>query len=214
MAVSGVREIRQVAETFNTVMDERDEVLASMAEREAFFRSLTQSAPIGIVQTDVLGRIEFVNPAFEAITGQDASSLLHQYLISGVYEEDRPGIIEQWYSALKRHTVFRGQLRLQGRSAGEVIWADVMTAAIETPEKSLGTITVVRDITRELRVEEALREEQQRADSILAVLQEGVLMVDTGGLIRYANGAACTFLGNGENGVLSRASGRNAATCY
>lgn len=199
VAVSGVREIRQVAETFNTVMDERDEVLASMAEREAFFRSLTQSAPIGIVQTDVLGRIEFVNPAFEAITGQDASSLLHQYLISGVYEEDRPGIIEQWYSALKRHTVFRGQLRLQGRSAGEVIWADVMTSAIETPEKSLGTITVVRDITRELRVEEALREEQQRADSILAVLQEGVLMVDTGGLIRYANGAACTFLGNGEN---------------
>ncbi len=44
--IAGGTEVRQVAETFNTVMEERDEVLASLAEREAFFRSLTQSAPI------------------------------------------------------------------------------------------------------------------------------------------------------------------------
>ncbi|MFL1467022.1 GGDEF domain-containing protein [Marinobacter sp. HN1S83] len=197
--VSGVREIRQVAETFNTVMEERDEVLSSLAEREAFFRSLTQSAPIGIVQTDVLGRIEFVNPTFEKITGSVDNGLLHKYLIAAVHEDDREEALREWYSALLNHEVFRGRFRLKHTSSGESVWADVMTASIDTPEKSLGTITVVRDITRELEVEEALREEQQRADSILAVLQEGVLMVDTGGLIRYANRAACGFMGNGEN---------------
>lgn len=197
--VSGVREIRQVAETFNTVMEERDEVLSSLAEREAFFRSLTQSAPIGIVQTDVLGRIEFVNPTFEKITGSVDNGLLHKYLIAAVHEDDREKALNEWYSALLNHEVFRGRFRLKHGSCGGSVWVDVMTASIDTPEKSLGTITVVRDITRELEVEEALREEQQRADSILAVLQEGVLMVDTGGLIRYANRAACSFIGNGEN---------------
>ncbi|AZT85730.1 diguanylate cyclase [Marinobacter sp. NP-4(2019)] len=197
--VTGVREIRQVAETFNTVMEERDEVLSSLAEREAFFRSLTQSAPIGIVQTDVLGRIEFVNPTFEKITDSVGNGLLHKYLIAGVHEDDREHALRKWYAALRNHEVFRGRFRLLRGSSGEAIWADVMTAAIETPEKSLGTITVVRDITHELEVEQALREEQQRADSILAVLQEGVLMVDTGGVIRYANRAACSFIGNGEN---------------
>lgn len=197
--VFGVAEIRQVAETFNTVMEERDEVLSSLAEREAFFRSLTQSAPIGIVQTDVLGRIEFVNPAFEKITANNGHALLHQYLIAGVYDDDRQMALAEWSAALRKHEVFHGRFRLKRSGTDQPVWADIMTAAIETPEKSLGTITVVRDITHELAVEEALREEQQRADSILAVLQEGVLMVDTAGLIRYANGAACVFVGNGEN---------------
>lgn len=193
--VAGGSEIRQVAETFNTVMEERDEVLASLAEREAFFRSLTQSAPIGIIQTDVLGRIEFVNPAFERIVGIDSNDLLHTPLVEGVYEEDRPGAVEDWRGALRNNTVFLGRFRLKTRRAQALVWADVMTAVIGTEERTLGTISVVRDISHELEIEAELAEEQERADSILGVLQEGVLMLDADGVIRYANEAACEFLG-------------------
>ncbi|MEP1215513.1 MAG: diguanylate cyclase [Marinobacter sp.] len=193
--VAGGSEIRQVAETFNTVMEERDEVMASLAEREAFFRSLTQSAPIGIIQTDVLGRIEFVNPAFERIVGIDANDLLHTPLVEGVYEEDRASAVEDWREALRKNAVFLGRFRLNTRRDQQLVWADVMTAIFGTEERTLGTITVVRDITHELEVEAELAEEQERADSILGVLQEGVLMLDVDGVIRYANEAACGFLG-------------------
>ncbi|WP_227537975.1 sensor domain-containing diguanylate cyclase [Marinobacter vulgaris] len=193
--VAGGSEIRQVAETFNTVMEERDEVMASLAEREAFFRSLTQSAPIGIIQTDVLGRIEFVNPAFEQIVGIDSNDLLHSPLIDGVYEDDLPGAVDKWRAALKNNAVFRGRFRLKTPEDRPLVWADVMTAVIGTEERTLGTITVVRDITHELEIEAELAEEQERADSILGVLQEGVLMLDVDGVIRYANDAACGFLG-------------------
>ncbi|MDL0432840.1 diguanylate cyclase [Marinobacter sp. TBZ242] len=194
--VAGGSEIRQVAETFNTVMEERDEVMASLAEREAFFRSLTQSAPIGIIQTDVLGRIEFVNPAFEQIVGTDSNDLLHTPLLEGVYEEDRVSAVGDWNRALRENTVFLGRFRLKTRKdQQQLVWADVMTAVIGTDERTLGTITVVRDITHELEIEAELAEEQERADSILGVLKEGVLMLDNGGFIRYANEAACGFLG-------------------
>lgn len=193
--VSGGTEIRQVAEIFNTVMDEREEVLISLAEREAFFRSLTQSAPIGIVQTDVLGRIEFANPAFEAIIGIPSEELTQTYLASRVQEADRETAVAGWKEAIGKESIFRSRIRLATRDSGRLVWADVMTAAIQTPEKALGTITVVRDISHELEVEEALRDEQQRAETILGVLQEGVLMVDTSGVIRYANDAAGRFLG-------------------
>ncbi|MEP6222807.1 cache domain-containing protein, partial [Marinobacter sp.] len=198
--VLGGTEIRQVAETFNTVMEERDEVLSSLAEREAFFRSLTQSAPIGIIQTDVLGRIEFVNPAFERIIGVSSNDLQHTHLIHGVYEEDQAGTVEAWREALRSQTVFRGRFRLKSRSGDEVVWADAMTSVIETEERSLGTITVVRDITHELEIEAELAEQQKRADSILGVLQEGVLMVDADGIIRYFNEAASGFLGLVDSG--------------
>lgn len=193
--LSGGREIRQVAQIFNTVMDEREEVLGSLADREAFFRSLTQSAPIGIVQTDVLGRIDFVNPAFESIIGRPGSELQHTYLIDGVYEPDRESVLVGWKQALRSREIYRGRFRIPSRGERELIWGDVMTAVIETPDKVLGSITVVRDISRELEVEEALREEQRRAENILSVLQEGVLMVDVEGQIRFANQAGNQFVG-------------------
>lgn len=191
---AGGLEIRRVAEIFNTVMEERDEVMASLSEREAFFRSLTKSAPIGIVQTDVLGRIEFANPAFEEIVGIAANDLQHSILIEGVYEEDRPMALDAWYQALHNQTTFRARFRLKSLNNG-LVWADVMTALIDTEEKTLGTITLVRDITRELETESRLAEERARADSILGVLQEGVLMTDIAGAIRYANEAAGEFMG-------------------
>lgn len=47
-------------------------------------------------------------------------------------------------------------------------------------------------------VEARLRVEQERAESILGVLQEGVVMTDTRGIIRYANGSAEHFLGRSD----------------
>ncbi|MDX1633686.1 MAG: diguanylate cyclase [Marinobacter sp.] len=193
--VGGGREIRQVAETFNQINAERNEVLASLQEREAFFRALSQSSPIGIVQTDALGRIEFVNPAFESISGLSQDQLHNRYLVSGVYEADRAEALQAWRDALIQQRHYRGKFRLRDALSGRVVWVDAMTSAIQTPDKCMGTITVLRDITQELEVEEQLRAEQQRADSILGVLHEGVLLMDKAGGIRFANQAARDFIG-------------------
>ncbi|WP_166268774.1 sensor domain-containing diguanylate cyclase [Marinobacter caseinilyticus] len=194
VAVGGGREIRRVANTFNTVMEERTQVMSALAEREAFFRSLSQSAPIGIVQTDVLGRIDFVNPAFEHIVGRDQSELQGRYLISCVYDQDREHTLRNWRAALNAGEVFQGKFRMPDRQSGRLIWVDAMTSVIQTSDRSIGTITVTRDITHELAVEEQLRAEQERAEGILGALQEGVLLTNTRGMIQYANRAACGFV--------------------
>ncbi|MEX0604012.1 MAG: diguanylate cyclase [Marinobacter sp.] len=193
--VTGGREIREVAETFNQVMEERGHAMASLVEREAFFRSLSQSAPVGIVQTDVLGRIEFVNPAFEAIIGQCLAQLQRQHLMTGVYEGDRTSVTVAWREALHQGRTYRGQFRISDKLSGRLIWVDTMTSSIQTANKALGTISIVHDITHEREIEEQLKTEQSRAEGILGVLQEGVLLTDNQGQIRYANWAACSFLG-------------------
>jgi diguanylate cyclase (GGDEF)-like protein/PAS domain S-box-containing protein len=195
----GGREIRNVARVFNMVRHERDEILRSLAEREAFFRSLTQDAPIGIVHSNILGRIEFVNPALLNILGETAEQLAQQYLISRVAGEDRVTAMVGWRRALTRRRFYRGRLRLLTTRSPGYVWVDTMTSVVDLPDQALGTITIVRDVTQEMRFEKALREEQQRADSILDVLQEGVLMVDKAGLVRYANDAAGEFLALGDD---------------
>lgn len=199
VGISGGSEISQVAEIFNMVMDERDDVLSSLAEREAFFRSLTRGAPIGIVQADVLGRIEFVNPVFESIIGRELADLGGSQLFDCIADEDRDAVTKGWQQALEQQEVFRDRFRLQGPGTGSPVWCQVMTATLETPEKIMGTITVARDISHELEVEKDLRDEQLRAKNILSVMQDGVLMADTGGVIRYANRAAGRFLGGDED---------------
>lgn len=193
--VTGGSEIREVAETFNLVMEERERAMASLVEREAFFRALSQSAPVGIVQTDVLGRIEFVNPAFEAIIGQSMPQLQRQHLMVGVYEDDRASVFVAWREALHQGRIYRGQFRISDDLSGRLIWVDTMTSSIQTPDKTLGTISIVHDITHERAIEEQLQAEQSRAESILGVLQEGVLLTDNRGQICYANWVACSFLG-------------------
>ncbi|OJS98346.1 diguanylate cyclase [Marinobacter nauticus] len=196
---TGGQEIRDVARVFNTVRQERDEILRSLTEREAFFRSLTQDAPIGIVHSNILGRIEFVNPALLSILGETAEQVTQRFLIAKVAPEDRDAAMAGWRRALTRRSFYRGRLRLLTTRLPGYVWVDTMTSVIELPDQALGTITIVRDVTREMRFEQAIREEQQRADSILDVLQEGVLMVDKVGLIRYANDAAGEFLALGDD---------------
>lgn len=106
----GGSEIRNVAKVFNQVRQERDEIFRSLAEREAFFRSLTSNAPIGIVHTDILGRIEFVNPAFLDIVGGRPPEdwLRHRYLIETVASEDREKAMKGWRNVLVRRSFFSG----------------------------------------------------------------------------------------------------------
>lgn len=192
---SGWSEINQVADIFNTVMDERDHAMSVLAEREAFFRSLTQGAPVGIVQADVLGRIEFVNPAFESISGLTQEEVSGSHLFDCILPDDRDAVTKGWQQARQQQKVFRNRLRLKGADVDHPVWCQITTAPLATPEKVMGTITIVRDISRELEVEATLRDEQRRAESILEVIREGVLMADTSGRIRYANHAVGRFLG-------------------
>jgi len=195
VAIPGSIEIQRVATIFNTLMIERESAMLSLAEREAFYRSLTESAPIGIAQTDVLGRIEFANPALEVILGRSAAELIDTPMMGYLKNSDRKTLITGWQRDLHKKKTFHGRVQLAAFGGHDGLWVDMMSAVIETEDRTLGTITVMRDVTRELAVASALEDEQRRAQSIIGVLQEGVLMADNTGAVRYANGAALQLLG-------------------
>ena len=195
VAIPGSIEIQRVAAIFNTLMIERESAMLSLAEREAFYRSLTESAPIGIAQTDVLGRIEFANPALEVILGRPATELVDTPIMGYLQNSDRKTIITGWQRDIHQRKTFHGRVRLVTSGERDGLWIDMMSAVIETGERTLGTITVMRDVTQELAAAGAVEEEQRRAQSIIGVLQEGVLMVDNTGAVRYANSAAMQLLG-------------------
>lgn len=193
--VGGGQEIRELVDTFNQVRQEREAARFELEQQEAYFRSLSERSPVGIVQTDVLGRIMFANPAFEAILGVPFERLSNRHILGGVHPEDRNRILADWHGVLRSGDVRQAEYRLWDNQTKRTIWVSMTTSPIQTQDRSLGTISVIRDITHELAIEAELRVARDRAETILGALHEGVVMTDNYGVISFANPPALDFMG-------------------
>lgn len=193
--VGGGQEIRELVDTFNQVRQEREAARFELEQQEAYFRSLSERSPVGIVQTDVLGRIMFANPAFEAILGVPFERMDNQNFLGGVHEGDQKRMLVDWQRVLRSGDVLQGEYRLYDNQSSRIIWVSMTTSPIQTQDRSLGTISVIRDITHELEIEAELRVARDRAETILGALHEGVVMTDRDGVISFANPPASDFMG-------------------
>lgn len=193
VAAQGSAEIRKVGETFNTIFEQREQSLLKIQEREGFFRALSENLPLGILQTDVLGRVTFLNPAFTAITGIGLETGLNQNWLDGLHAEDRDSVGEKWLSALVENRVFQSRFCIRTVD-DQVRWVEVVATRIEAGEAVIGYLASVRDITAEHRSQEALEAERRRSASILGTIAEGVILTELDGTVRYLNEPASRYI--------------------
>lgn len=190
-------EIRHVAETFNSIFEQREKSHQQTQDREAFFRTLTENVPLGILQTDILGRVTFLNPAFTQITGIGLSEGINKNWLEGLHPEDRDGVRQDWLAALVEDRVFHSRFRIRNTD-NSIRWVEVVATKIDAAGSILGYIASVRDITVEHRSQALLEEERRRSGSILETISEGVLLTELDGSIRYLNGPARQYLASDE----------------
>lgn len=189
----GSAEIRHVAETFNTIFDQRAASLQQTQEREAFFRTLSENLPLGILQTDIHGRVTFLNPAFTVITGIGLREGTNRYWLDSLHAEDRDSVREAWLDTLAENRVFQSRFRIN-TTDGQVRWVEVVATTIDSAGSVLGYLASVRDVTQEHRVQELLEAERRRSNNILDTIAEGVILTELDGRIRYLNGPAHRYL--------------------
>lgn len=192
--VRGSAEIQAVANMFNTAFEDRSKALESLSEREAFFRTITEAAPLGILQTDVIGRVQFANPAIQRLVGADKEQIIGREWLYDVVPEDRARIVVEWETALQNHKPLFTECRIRRQDGGGVVWVEAVASTIRSENATLGFITVLRDITHERRIEAELEDERFRADRILGLLRDGVVVIDPSGQITYANGPGQDFI--------------------
>ncbi len=144
---------------FGQIEDITDRKLAE-AERERLSAAIAQTGEAVIV-TAADGTIQYVNPAFERVTGYTSADVLGQtprVLKSGVQEA-------AFYAGLW-HTISRGaswEGRLVNKRKDGTLFTE--SATISPVFDGTGNITnyvaVKRDITQELKIEEHLRQAQK-----------------------------------------------------
>ncbi|MGD8592798.1 MAG: EAL domain-containing protein [Gammaproteobacteria bacterium] len=152
---------------------------------------VVKQAADSVFITDPVGRIEYVNPAFEKLTGYSAEeikgstpAILHSGQHDNLFYQKMWGIIT-------RGEVFRGTM-INRRKNGELFHEEkVITPLTDEQGRITHFVSTSRDITARVQAEE----ERSRLAAILEATPDLVAIFEPAGCFRYLNGAGRRLLG-------------------
>lgn len=139
-----------------------------LRESEARFRSLSDSAPIGIFQTDAEGKTTYANPEFETIFGLTRQACIgyEWFNVVNLHPGDRPTVLEKRQSANQTGENFNSEFRFI-KARAEIRWVKMHSAALRDENGlSIGRVGTLEDIT----------EQKQRERELLALTQVGTAL--------------------------------------
>ncbi|MDH5634545.1 MAG: PAS domain S-box protein, partial [Candidatus Bathyarchaeota archaeon] len=141
-----------------------EEVLAKSEER---FRTLLEDAPIGICNTDLKGKITYVNKKFEEATGYSREEIVGKNGFKlGIISGETLKLLKK---RMKERLVGKPSRLLEGRfkrKDGAWIWAEVESRVVKKFGVPVGFQLFARDITERKRAEE----ERKRFEEKLSAL--------------------------------------------
>jgi len=166
-------------------------------------RAVEQS-PTAIIITDLNGRIEYMNPAYERITGysaQEARERRAHFLDS---EDLAPKFERGWWNDILSGLDWHGEFQSK-RKNGELYWE---AATISPMRDASGTIThviaVKEDISERKAVAQALEESEERFRRIVETANEGIWTLGPDDRTNYMNPTMAALLGCEVEEVLGR----------
>jgi PAS domain S-box-containing protein len=121
----------------------------------------------GILFADEKGRVISFNPAISEITGYSSDEILNQDLKFFVAPESDPALAKDDVANKKNGHEFQGKL-LCRKKDGSTFWADLSINSVESHHQNLNHhIALVKDVSKEVRLEEIAREKTSHLKAIL-----------------------------------------------
>jgi PAS domain S-box-containing protein len=150
----------------------RKRVERALHERDAQVRDLLEDARDMIFATDKQGRIAFANPAFCQVLGYTAEEAIGLPLLQVVHPDSHAAADGNLRSLLRGEAPGRRQVeRRYVTKHGDPVQVEGVVSARVEQGVVVGTRAFLRDVTRERRVEEAMRQSRDELSAANAALQ-------------------------------------------
>jgi two-component system, NarL family, sensor kinase len=191
--VSGRDELADLAKVFNDTGGKLQSLYEDLRSSEARFRTVIETAQVGITVFGVDGRVQFCNPTAENIFGltqDDVQGRRYDVLTTTAFYENGqecPPEERPVSRALRTGKASRGTLlRIYRTAFADWIWVLADAAPVFKSDGSLWqVVTTVTNITNQMEAEEALKRSEAEFRMIFDNAAIGMTLVDpTGRLIR------------------------------
>jgi len=131
---------------------------AALQDMEAQLGAVMSSAPIGIVQTGLDGRIRLANPCYCQLMGHGEARLRTLMLHDMTHPEDRPSHLQQHAQMLATGEPFRIESRLVRADASHIWAASHLAPTRDGSGRLAGVVVAVQDISRRRAAETAVQD--------------------------------------------------------
>lgn len=130
------------------IVTERVKAEDDLRKSEARFRTLNALSPVGIYETDAVGKYLYINPRGLNITGVSMDDLLGDAWLQSIHPEDYEHIAGKWNECLQSHQRFDAEYRIL-RQDGTVRYVLNKAVAIFDDDIVRGYVGTIEDITEQ-----------------------------------------------------------------
>ncbi len=130
--------------------------------REAEWHAMSDASPLGIFRTDSDGRVNYVNPRFESISGLQGKAALGEGWAVAIHPEDRARVVEEWSEVIRSRAPEMTITFRFLRTDGVEVWSTAQAAEIRDDETITGYVGSIEDITERRLATETLMKSRER----------------------------------------------------
>jgi len=139
----------------------KNENANSQAVDPARLVTAVENTAEAIIITDIKGYIQYVNPAFEKITGYSCAETVAQNITLLDSGQHDPSFFNQIWDCLKRGEIWRGRFINKKKDNSPYEVEATVSPVKNTAGEIINYVSVQRDVTREVQLEKQLRQAQK-----------------------------------------------------
>jgi diguanylate cyclase (GGDEF)-like protein/PAS domain S-box-containing protein len=185
---------QKIAELEQSELD-RKQVEEKLQESEKYFKEITENASDIIIITDKNGAIKYCSRSVERFTGYKPEELIGRNALKLIHPDDvKRAVADLGKAILSIDSAIPNAFRIVHKDGSERYFEGLGRNLLDNPAVA-GFIMNVRDMTERKRVEEDLRESEEKYRNIIENIEDGYFEVDLAGNFTFFNPSLCRILG-------------------
>jgi PAS domain S-box-containing protein len=177
----------------------------ALKERERQFRMLVENSQDVVTRQRPDGMLTYISPASSVMYGYDPDVFLSCNIRDLIHPDDLPVTAANWRALTPANPTATVTYRVRHRD-GRYIWVETRFSGLfdENSGELQEVFGITRDISESKRVEEKLRESQERFRRIFEDSPLGMAVVSPDFRFRMVNRRFCEMLGYSEEEMLEK----------